>query len=93
MSVIILQEKKTDIRIERKIKMTTEELKQKLLEKAYNTGRLTDSEFRFLIIEMTLNRGETILDTGNQEMVNAEFVLRLKGKERKMNEVFWRERR
>ena len=73
--------------------MTTEELKQKLLEKAYNTGRLTDSEFRFLIIEMTLNRGETILDTGNQEMVNAEFVLRLKGKERKMNEVFWRERR
>lgn len=72
-------------------KLTTEEIKQKLLEKAYNAGRLNNDEFRFLIMNMTLKDNEYILDTGDNEMANAEFILRLKGKEKKMHKVFWRE--
>lgn len=64
--------------------------KSKLLCKAYNTGRLTNDEFVFLIKEMTLKDNEYLLDSGDNEMANAEFILRLTGKEKKMHKLFWK---
>jgi len=68
----------------------SKKIKDELVQIALNKGRLTDYEFRCCIISMFLQDNEWILDTGDSEMVNAEFVLRLKGKEKKLHKIFWR---
>lgn len=60
-----------------------------IMKKAYEIGVLTDSEFRKAIIDLFLEEYEYIIDTGNFENVNAEFVLRLQGKHRKLHKIFW----
>ena len=60
-----------------------------IMKKAYETGALTDSEFRKAIIDLFLEEYEYIIDSGNFANVNAEFVLRLKGKHRKLHKIFW----
>lgn len=62
---------------------------EEIMKKAYETGALTDTEFRKAITDLFLEEYEYIIDTGNFENVNAEFVLRLKGKHRKLHKIFW----
>ena len=63
-----------------------------IMKKAYETGALTDTEFRKAITDLFLEEDEYIIDTGNFENVNAEFVLRLKGKHRKLHKIFWNDK-
>lgn len=69
----------------------TKELEE-IMKKAYETGALTDTEFRKAITDLFLEEDEYIIDTGNFENVNAEFVLRLKGKHRKLHKIFWNDK-
>ena len=65
---------------------------EEIMKKAYETGALTDTEFRKAITDLFLEEDEYIIDTGNFENVNAEFVLRLKGKHRKLHKIFWNDK-
>lgn len=65
---------------------------EEIMKKAYETGALTDTEFRKAITDLFLEEYEYIIDTGNFENVNAEFVLRLKGKHRKLHKIFWNDK-
>lgn len=64
--------------------------KDELINKAYSKGRLTNDEALYVLINMFLKEDEYVLDTGDNEMVNAEIVLRLKGKEKQLHKIFWR---
>ena len=66
---------------------------EKILQKAYETGRITQAELVYVLMNMFIWENEYILDTGDSEMVNAEIVLRLKGKEKKLHKIFWEPRR
>ena len=65
---------------------------EEIMKKAYETGALTDTEFRKAITDLFLEEYEYIIDTGNFENANAEFVLRLKGKHRKLHKIFWNDK-
>ena len=63
---------------------------EKIIAKAETKGYLTDKEFRIAIIDLFLEEDEYILDTGNYENVNAEFICRLKDKHDKLHKIFWK---
>lgn len=64
--------------------------KDELVNKARYKGRLTNDEALYILIKMFLKEDEYVLDTGDNEMVNAEIILRLKGKEKQLHKIFWR---
>lgn len=60
-----------------------------ILEKAYNQGWLSGSDFSVLIHKMTISEAGYVLDTGNFENVNAEVALRLAEKIKK-HPILWK---
>jgi len=72
-------------------KVTLNKTTLELIRKAYETGKLTDAEFRYVISDMLVGDGY-ILGTGTTEHANAEIVLRLRlrGKDKKLRKAFWK---
>lgn len=64
--------------------------KDELVNKAHSKGRLTNDEALYILKKMFLKEDEYVLDTGDNEMVNAEIILRLEGKEKQLHKIFWR---
>ena len=61
-----------------------------IMDKATQTGAIDDTEFRKAIQNLFLKEDEYIIDTGNYANVNAEFILRLKGKNKELHKIFWK---
>lgn len=60
-----------------------------ILEKGYNQGWLSGSDFSVLIHKMTISEDGYVLDTGNFENVNAEVALRL-AENIKKHPILWK---
>ena len=66
---------------------------EKILQKAYEMGRITQAELLYVLINMFIWEDEYIMDVGDGEMAYAEIALRLKGKEKKLHKIFWKPRK
>lgn len=59
---------------------TNKEISIELLNKAYGNGVLEEIDFSILMQNLLVSEGGYVLDTGNNQQVNAEIALRLKEK-------------
>ena len=61
-----------------------------IVQKAYQTGAINDTEFRRAMEDLFLEEDEYILDTGSYRNTNAEMLLRLKDKHKELHKIFWK---
>lgn len=62
----------------------------RLIDKADKTGELNAVQYASVITNMFISEDEYIMDTGTPNNVYAEIILRLRGKEKELHDIFWR---